>query len=248
MTDPVTSTRASATRLLDICARVGRHDLIERLQPAVTALDRDTMTVVVAGEGQRGKSTLVNALLGEAVVPEGTERLLLRTGGSIAGGAFPDDWPALTAGCARALVGRGLRLLGVDAPSVDRRESTTLDTHHALFEGGAGVLENLDLRPAPDGRYLLHAYPLRWEGLERVAYVKIDAEGAEEDILDGAARTIARSRPIVQLELSVRAFRPALPDYTGFRAAGSPNAVYVPNEHAKRDIPERLGWSRIGAA
>ncbi len=99
-------------------------------------------------------------------VPAGTERLLLRTGQTIAGGRFPDDWPALTAACARALVAGGLRLLGVDAPSVDRRESKALATHHALFDGGAGVLENLDLRLAPDGRYELHAYPLRWEGLD----------------------------------------------------------------------------------
>jgi len=100
------------------------------------------------------------------LVPEGTERLLLRTGRSVADGSFPDDWPALTPACATALAARGLRLLGVDAPSVDRRHSKTLDTHHALFGAGAGVLESLDLRPAPDGRYLLVAYPLRWEGLD----------------------------------------------------------------------------------
>ena len=89
---------------------------------------------------------------------------------------------------------------------------------------------------------------LRWEGLERVAYIKIDAEGAEEEILDGAASTIARSRPIVQIEVSVRAFRPALPDYTGFQATGSPNAVYLPNEHAKLGVPARLGWRPLDVA
>ncbi|HEX5580172.1 MAG TPA: cyclase family protein [Gemmatimonadaceae bacterium] len=101
-----------------------------------------------------------------ARVPAGTERLLLRTGRTIAGGAFPDDWPALTPACVEALVARGLRLLGTDAPSVDRRESKTLDTHQALFAAGAGILENLDLRPAPDGAYHLAAYPVRWEGLD----------------------------------------------------------------------------------
>jgi FkbM family methyltransferase len=86
---------------------------------------------------------------------------------------------------------------------------------------------------------------LRREGLDRVAYVKIDAEGAEEEILAGAANTIARCRPIVQIEVSVRAFTPALPDYIGFQAAGSPNAVYLPNEHAKLGVPARLGWRPI---
>lgn len=94
------------------------------------------------------------------------ERLLLRTGRSIAAGMFPDAWPVLTSDCARVLVARGLRLLGVDAPSVDARESTSLDVHHALLDQGACVLENLDLRAAPAGVYELDALPLNVVGLD----------------------------------------------------------------------------------
>jgi arylformamidase len=99
-------------------------------------------------------------------LPMTPARLLLRTGRTIADGAFPDDWPALAAACAAALAADGLRLLGVDAPSVDRRASQALATHHALFDGGAQVLENLDLRDVPDGSYELVAYPLRLDGLD----------------------------------------------------------------------------------
>lgn len=88
------------------------------------------------------------------------ERLLLRTGCSVAAGRFPQTWPALTPSAVRALCARGLRLLGVDAPSVDARESTTLETHHALFDAGAVNLENLDLRAVPHGAYELIALPL----------------------------------------------------------------------------------------
>jgi arylformamidase len=56
--------------------------------------------------------------------------------------------------------------LGVDAPSVDGRESKVLDTHHALFGAGAYNLENLDLRGAPPGRYELVAPPLSLAGLD----------------------------------------------------------------------------------
>lgn len=101
-----------------------------------------------------------------ARVPAGTERLLLRTGACIADGSFPADWPALTADAAAMLVSRGLRLLGVDAPSVDRRESKSLEVHHALFDGGAFVLENLDLRAIGEGRYELSAAPVRWAGVD----------------------------------------------------------------------------------
>src|SRR2546430_2270972 len=41
------------------------------------------------------------------------ERLLLRTGRTIASGAFPEDWPTLSESCVRTLLGRGLRLLMV---------------------------------------------------------------------------------------------------------------------------------------
>ncbi|MEO6528883.1 MAG: cyclase family protein [Gemmatimonadaceae bacterium] len=99
---------------------------------------------------------------------EGVERLLLRTGRSIAAGVFPSDWPALDAGTAAALASRGLRLLGVDAPSVDQRESKTLDVHRALFGGGANVLENLELADVPEGRYELIALPQRLVGLDAV--------------------------------------------------------------------------------
>jgi arylformamidase len=97
---------------------------------------------------------------------ERVERLLLRTDCSIVDGAFPDAWPALTPEAARALVARGLLLLGVDAPSVDERESKTLEVHRALFAGGAYILENLDLRGVDDGAYELVAFPLKLCGLD----------------------------------------------------------------------------------
>jgi arylformamidase len=93
-------------------------------------------------------------------------RLLLRTGRSIAAGLFPLSWPWLHEDTVRELLARGLRLLGVDAPSVDGRDSKALDVHRALFKGGAVVLENLDLRHAPPGDYELTAFPLRIAGLD----------------------------------------------------------------------------------
>lgn len=99
-------------------------------------------------------------------LPEHVERLLLRTDASIAEGEFPALWPSLTAECVATLCARGLRLLGVDAPSVDPRAASDLETHRALFEAGGYNLENLDLRGVPQGMYELVAYPLRLEGLD----------------------------------------------------------------------------------
>lgn len=99
-------------------------------------------------------------------VTEVPERLLLRTGVSIAEGSFPEDWPALDADCVRQLISRGLRLLGTEAPSVDRRHSRELATHHAIFDGGAVNLENLRLAGVADGWYELIAFPAAFDGLD----------------------------------------------------------------------------------
>jgi arylformamidase len=94
------------------------------------------------------------------------ERLLLKTGRSIAAGTFPESWPTLSLDCAQRLLQRGLRLLGVDCPSVDVRESKKLTVHHTLFSGSASILENLDLRAVNPGRYELIAVPVKLKGLD----------------------------------------------------------------------------------
>lgn len=89
------------------------------------------------------------------------ERLILKTGCTIATGTFPESWPTLSESCARSLIGLGVKLIGVDAPSVDQRESKTLPVHHMLFQGSACILENLDLRRIPAGAYDLIAFPVK---------------------------------------------------------------------------------------
>jgi arylformamidase len=59
----------------------------------------------------------------------------------------------------------GVRLVGIDylsiAPSGD-----PAPTHRVLLEGGVVVVEGLDLRSAPAGRYDLICLPLRLEGAD----------------------------------------------------------------------------------
>lgn len=92
---------------------------------------------------------------------DGGERLVLRTGRSVAAGQWPEEWPALAPDTARALLAAGLRLLAVDCPSVDPATSKTLEVHHLLFAGGAYVLENLDLSAVHAGPHDLLALPIR---------------------------------------------------------------------------------------
>jgi arylformamidase len=102
-----------------------------------------------------------------SAIGDGTiERLLLKTGCSIGSGMFPESWPTLSEACARVLLGRGLRLIGVDAPSVDERHSKSLPVHKMIFSGNACILENLDLRRIPAGSYELIAFPIKIMSLD----------------------------------------------------------------------------------
>jgi arylformamidase len=104
----------------------------------------------------------IDTALGDGPV----ERLLLKTGCTIGSGSFPESWPTLSEACARALLGRGLRLLGVDAPSVDDRHSKSLPVHKMIFSGNGCILENLDLRRIPEGTYELMAFPIKIMSLD----------------------------------------------------------------------------------
>jgi arylformamidase len=107
----------------------------------------------------RGRDAITVELLRE-LAAEGS-RLLVRTLERREPDAFPDKFPPLLPDAARWLVEDGLILYGTDAPSVDPRESRTLDAHRALGTAGIPILENLDLGRVEPGRYDLVALPLR---------------------------------------------------------------------------------------
>lgn len=106
------------------------------------------------------------AAIDRAIGDRPVERLLLKTGSTVAAGIFPESWPYLSESCARALLGRGLRLIGVDAPSVDERHSKSLPVHKMIFQGNGCILENLDLRRIPAGVYELIAFPVKMMSLD----------------------------------------------------------------------------------
>jgi arylformamidase len=94
-------------------------------------------------------------------VPEGAERVLFKTPNSElwALDAFPDEFERFDGAGASALVGRGLKLVGVDFLSVGDHPA-----HRTLLGAGVVVVEGLDLRGVEPGRYELHCLPLRLIG------------------------------------------------------------------------------------
>ena len=84
-----------------------------------------------------------------------------------------------------------------------------------------------------------------WEKLDRLDYLKIDVEGAEQQVLLGAKRTIKKYRPIIQMEITINDVPVDLIEYSLFQAPQSPNKVCVPNEHPKIQLPKQLGWAQV---
>ncbi|GJG84928.1 kynurenine formamidase [Gemmatimonadetes bacterium T265] len=134
--------------------------------PLAAFLGPATVVDLSASAGEVGFDALAATAAGQGVSLDANPRLLLRTGRTIADGRFPAAWPWLAPACVARLCAAGLVLLGVDAPSVDGRESKDLATHHALFGAGAWNLENLDLHAVAPGNYELLALPLSLDGLD----------------------------------------------------------------------------------
>ncbi|MGD0264462.1 MAG: cyclase family protein [Candidatus Methylomirabilota bacterium] len=71
------------------------------------------------------------------------------------------SFAGLTEDAARLLVASGVRLVGVDAMTVDPLESSSLPAHRTLLDAGVIILEGLDLSAVPPGDYELLCLPLK---------------------------------------------------------------------------------------
>jgi GTPase SAR1 family protein len=62
---------AAITQALDLFTRLGRTDLQEDLQEIEGRLERRVLSVALVGQFKRGKTSLLNALIGEEILPTG---------------------------------------------------------------------------------------------------------------------------------------------------------------------------------
>jgi arylformamidase len=103
----------------------------------------------------------------EDVADEITEpRVLFRTGTFPDPDDFNDDFAAFAPETIDFLAARGVRLVGIDTPSVDLESDRELVAHRALARHGMANLECLVLSDVPPGRYTLVALPLKIRGAD----------------------------------------------------------------------------------
>lgn len=109
---------------------------------------------------------------GERIVPAHVEtairasRVLFRTGTFPDPTSFNEDFAALSPALIAMLADAGVRLVGIDTPSVDPFDSKDLPSHRACLDRDLAILEGLVLEGVPDGLYELIALPLRLVGFD----------------------------------------------------------------------------------
>lgn len=91
---------------------------------------------------------------------QGVTRLLIRTDAWKNRSIFPQTIPHIQPELAAYLSELGVRLIGLDLPSVDPLESKELSAHHELAGHNIHILEGLILDDIGPGNYELAALPL----------------------------------------------------------------------------------------
>jgi arylformamidase len=122
-----------------------------------------------------GDCSLITAeLLELARIPQGVERLLLKTQNSarvahlmatVQGQVpFDETFISLDRGAGQWLVDRGIRLVGIDGPSVDPYGTPDFPVHHLVLPAGIVIVENLRLQDVEPGAYRLICLPMYYLG------------------------------------------------------------------------------------
>lgn len=93
-------------------------------------------------------------------------RVLLATGTFPDPTVFNEDFAALSVELIDVLAEAGVRLVGVDTPSVDLFRSKDLPAHQRVLHHDMAILEGLVLTEVPEGLYELIALPLKLVGFD----------------------------------------------------------------------------------
>ncbi len=160
---------------LSMSAHNGTHaDGVYHFQEGGTPIDRMPLdayvgravvvdlTSVFSGGDQR-EITLDHLAHAADAIAE-TSRVLLKTGVWRDSTRFPQWLPVIAPGVANWFEERGVKLIGVDVPSVDAIDSKELRNHHALAAAKIAIVESLDLSAIAAGVYRFAALPIKVVG------------------------------------------------------------------------------------
>jgi arylformamidase len=111
--------------------------------------------------------TITAADLADLEIPEGTERILFKTGNSeywkTGERDFQEDFIALGPDAAETLVEMGMKVVGIDYLSV-AAFTNPVPTHKILLEAEILIIEGLDLSGVEPGEYQIYCLPMKIAG------------------------------------------------------------------------------------
>ena len=93
-------------------------------------------------------------------------RVLLRTYQTAPHMRWDEDFPSIHPSTIDLLAQNGVRLIGIDSPSLDPQESKSLDSHLSVKRHQMAILEGIVLDEVAAGDYELIALPLKLAGLD----------------------------------------------------------------------------------
>jgi arylformamidase len=93
-------------------------------------------------------------------------RVLLRTYAQTPLDAWDSAFCAIAPETLDLLASCGVKLIGIDTPSLDPQDSKTMDAHHRVRDHGMAILEGLVLDAVAPGDYELIALPLKFSTLD----------------------------------------------------------------------------------
>ncbi|WP_250477051.1 arylformamidase [Caballeronia sp. INML1] len=93
-------------------------------------------------------------------------RVLLRTYANAPLHAWDSAFAAVAPETIDLLAEKGVKLLGIDTPSLDPQDSKTMDAHKRIRAHGMAILEGLVLDAVAPGDYELIALPLKFSTLD----------------------------------------------------------------------------------
>ena len=114
----------------------------------------------------------VNLARGSRIRPEHIDEAIEAERVLFATGSFPDpnhfnrDFCSLSADLIHCLHELGVRLVGIDTPSIDLCDDKELESHTAIDHHDMAILEGIVLDDVEEGLYTLAAFPLKLEGAD----------------------------------------------------------------------------------
>jgi arylformamidase len=92
-------------------------------------------------------------------------RVLIRTYRTTPAG-WDSQFAAMAPSALELLHDHGVRLIGIDTPSLDPEQSKSLDSHQVVRRHRMAILEGIVLDAVGEGDYELIALPLKWHGID----------------------------------------------------------------------------------